>query len=145
MNRELLERELVRDEGKRLIAYRDSVGLWTIGIGHLLGKEERMIEITEAECHALFQADVDAAEMIARGVLLTYSTLDDVRQRVIVNMAFNLGRVRLGGFAKFFAALASGDWNEAGRQMMDSRWATQVGARANRLERMIRTGAAIPT
>ena len=46
---------------------------------------------------------------------------------------FNLGRTRLGKFKKFIGAINEGDWEKASIEMMDSRWAKQVGARAERL------------
>ena len=139
MNEALLEAELRRDEGVRLIAYRDSVGLWTIGIGHLLGPTCRMVEITGEECIALYRYDRGRAEVVARGLLTTFDALDDVRQRALVNMAFNLGG-RLGGFHNFLAAVAAEDWEKAGVQMLASKWAAQVGQRAVRLHKMVTEG-----
>jgi lysozyme len=54
-------------------------------------------------------------------------------------MAFNLGN-RLKGFKKFLSALNMGQWDDAAREMMDSKWATQVGKRAERLRDMVLTG-----
>ncbi len=139
IDRHLLATELARDEGKRLESYLDSLSYWTIGIGHLLGRSRRMLEITEAECSALFDHDVFVAERIAQRVVPGYDALDDVRQRALVNMAFNLGP-KLGDFKATLAAIAAKDWEEAARRMADSRWARQVGARALRLQEMIRTG-----
>jgi len=39
----------------------------------------------------------------------------------------------LGGFKKFLKAMEEGDFQTASVEMMDSRWATQVGDRAKRL------------
>ena len=69
-----------------------------------------------------------------------YTELDCVRQRVIVDMVFNLG---LGGFLRFqktIAALEKHDYCEAAKEMLDSRWASQVGQRAERLAQMMRSG-----
>jgi len=63
--------------------------------------------------------------------------LDGVRQRVLANMCFNLGYPRLSKFVKFIAAMQKGDWKTAGEEMMDSKWATQVGDRAVRLQQMV--------
>ena len=140
MNRTLLEAELVRDEGKRLVAYQDSVGLWTIGVGHLLGKDKRMLQLTESECAALLAWDIERAVTVARTHVPAWDALDDVRQRALVNMAFNLGG-RLGGFRQFLAAVGTQDWEGAATAMVDSLWARQVGARAVRLQHMVRTGS----
>jgi hypothetical protein len=52
-------------------------------------------------------------------------------------MAFNLGRSRMAGFRKMLAAAKRYDWAECSRQMLDSKWARQVGARADRLAAMV--------
>ena len=54
-------------------------------------------------------------------------------------MCFNMGAPRLSGFKKFIAGVNSGDWNTAAVEMMDSRWARQVGDRAIRLKNRILT------
>jgi lysozyme len=59
---------------------------------------------------------------------------------VIINMAFNLGVYRLGKFHKMRQAVYSSDWNRAADEMLDSRWAQQVGERAQRLAQMMREG-----
>lgn len=143
MDRAKLRAELIRDEGMRLEAYTDSVGLWTIGVGHLLGTEKRMVRITPAECEALLSVDIDDALFIARRLAPgAFNNIDDpyatVRERVLVNMAFNLGS-RLGQFKKFLAAVNAHDWTMAAVQMMQSKWAGQVGARATRLRYLLLT------
>jgi lysozyme len=52
---------------------------------------------------------------------------------VLVNMLFNLGRPRLSKFKNFNAKLVEGDYAGAAPEGLDSLWARQVGARANRL------------
>lgn len=140
MNRAALKTELVRDEGLRLAAYKDSLGFWTIGVGHLLGSKPRMSEVTVSEAYALLEDDMDEAETRAKR-FIGDTELDEVRMRAVVNMAFNLG-AKLYDFEGFQAALKAGDWEKAGAEMADSRWATQVGPRALRLRAMIETGVA---
>lgn len=155
MDRDKLKRELIRDEDNRLDAYRDSEGHWTIGVGHYLDDksvaEPRIKRITPAESMAFLDADVKAAIRIATELvpsydrdawgfsILTWNEAEDVRSRALVNMAFNLGN-RLGGFTKFLLAMNQRKWDEAAVEMMDSKWAGQVGDRAKRLRDMIRTG-----
>ena len=52
-------------------------------------------------------------------------------------MCFNLGAPRLSKFHKFIAAINNSEWIEAAVEMMDSRWANQVGARAERLKQIV--------
>lgn len=143
-NLALLKKELINDEGLKLNVYQDSVGLWTIGVGHLLGTERRMMMITEAEAGALLDFDIQIA------LHLAYEYVPDLwadnemkpfgksRARAIVNMAFNLGP-RLKGFVNFLKAVNAKDWPTAAKEMMYSKWATQVGARAERLRNQILT------
>lgn len=138
VDRDKLKQELTRDEGLRLSAYQDSLGYWTIGVGHLLGAHPRMTSITLAESQALFEADINEAEMRARRFAGSVEG-DEVRWRALVNMAFNLGE-GLGEFKRFLGAVNLGDWPKAAIFMMESKWARQVGQRAIRLRNMILTG-----
>ena len=142
----LLKAEMIRDEGMRLDAYPDSLGFWTIGIGHLLGKEKRMTSITAAECDALYAYDIDAAEQIARECVPMFDALPAVRQRALVNMAFNRGdhmRTSTTITPAINAAVASGTpaaWEAVAAAMLSSEWAQQVGIRAKRLAGMLQYG-----
>jgi lysozyme len=69
-----------------------------------------------------------------------FAGLDPVRQMVVVDMLFNLGRVRFGTFKKFQAALALKDYTLAAHEMKDSRWYDQVGRRAVKLQKAMLTG-----
>ena len=59
------------------------------------------------------------------------------RQLALMSMAFNLGAPRLGGFRRMRAAIQSGDWHQAAREALDSRWASQVGTRAGEIADML--------
>ena len=50
---------------------------------------------------------------------------------------FNLGYPRLSKFVKFIDAMQKGDWKKASEEMIDSKWASQVGRRAIRLQQMV--------
>ena len=54
-------------------------------------------------------------------------------KNILSNMHYNLGLTRLLKFKKMWAALEDNDFNTAADEMLDSRWATQVPNRANRL------------
>ena len=70
-----------------------------------------------------------------------WNDLPEDLQRVMANMCFNLGITRLLKFKKFLAAMEDKEWDKAAVEMMDSRWATQVGARATRLkDRVLKQG-----
>jgi lysozyme len=131
----LLE-QLMRDEGVRLFPYVDTVGKITIGVGRNLTDGG----ISRAEAMQLLAADVqNAAAHLDRALPWTQG-LDDVRRSALLNMTFNMGIGRLCDFTKFLAALRVEDWKTARNEMLDSQWAKQVGARAQRLAIQIETG-----
>ena len=59
-------------------------------------------------------------------------------QQILVNMCFNMGAPNLSKFKKFIKAIHDEDWATASVEMLDSRWASQVGDRANRLSDRIK-------
>jgi len=134
--KERLRRMLIVHEGLRLKPYRCPAGYLTIGVGRNL--EAR--GISREEAMVLLENDIAEAEAAARGFFPAFDRLEEPRQAVLVDMAFNLGAVRLGGFRRFRAALERGDFEQAAREMLDSKWAEQVGPRARRLAEMMRRG-----
>lgn len=128
--------ELERDEGLRLKPYKDSVGKLTIGAGRNLDD----VGISEEEARHLLENDVARTVADLDRHLPWWSGLDPVRQRVVINMAFNMGVAGLLGFSKTLAAMKSGDYVGAAYGMLASKWAGQVGERATRLAHMMSTG-----
>ena len=147
---DLLVSELIRDEGLKLRPYRDSLGHWTVGVGHLMSAEAvardiqhnaPIREISTAECDALLAADIAEAERRLTVIFPVWRDLDDVRQRAMLNLTFNLGN-RLSGFQRFLAAMDDSDYQRAANALMSSLWYAQVKTRGPRIVRMIRIGKA---
>lgn len=123
-----LAAELTRDEGLRLKPYVDTVGKLTIGVGRNLTD----VGISETEAQLLLRNDIAAAEQLLDAHIAWWRRLDEDRQRVLVNMAFNLGP-RLLEFKRTLYYVANGDYESAAAAMLESKWAQQVGPRAVRL------------
>jgi len=136
MDREQLIQELKRDEGVVLTLYKCSAGKNTIGVGRNVDDRG----ITEDESDYLLSNDIDLCVKELEGTFPWFQTLSDTRQRVMVNMCFNLGLSRLMGFRKFLAAMEAGEWETAGVEMLDSKWARQVGPRSTRLRDLVLEG-----
>lgn len=134
MNRTRLKAQLVRHEGLRLKPYRDTVGKLTIGVGRNLDD----VGITEDEAGQLLDNDVTRAYHELVRAVPSFGSLDEDRQHVLLDMAFNLGVPRLLEFKKMLAAVESRDFDQAAAEMLDSRWARQVGRRAETLAAMMR-------
>jgi lysozyme len=131
-----LVRELTRDEGLRLKPYRCTAGKLTIGVGRNLDD----VGISQGEAEILLRNDIDrAAEGLDRE-LPWWRNLDEVRQRVMVNMTFNLGIQGLTGFKNTIELVRTGQYLDAAQHMMATKWAKQVGPRAERLALMMRDG-----
>lgn len=126
---------LKRDEGLRLRPYQCTAGKQTIGYGRNI--EDNGIRESEAELMLL--NDVDECKMVLSDRIENWAGLSEVRQGVLVNMMFNLGWPRLSKFKRMIAAVELGQFALASIEMLDSKWAGQVGARANRLSQMMKT------
>lgn len=141
----LLSAELERDEGKVPYAYPDSRGFWTIGIGRLIDKRKGG-RLTEDEIQYLFANDVKEKTADLDRELPWWRSLSPVRQRVLLNMCFNLGigsrnpPSGLLAFKNTLQAVKEGRWGDAANGMLESKWADQVGERADRLAEMMKKG-----
>ena len=124
-----------RHEGLRLKPYRDTEGHLTIGYGRALN----IVGISSDEAEAMLHHDV--ADVVGKlGRFQWFKSLGDVRGAVLIDMTFNLGWLKLLGFAHFLDAIERGDFETAAAEMLDSEWAQQVGTRAEELSTMMKTG-----
>lgn len=135
-DRQKLIQQLRRHEGERLKPYRCTAGKLTIGVGRNL--DDRGISAQESAY--LLSNDIDMAWNELQTRIPWMAGLNDVRQRVLLDMAFNLGTDGLLKFRNTLATIQAGNYQKAGEMMLDSVWAAQVGMRAQRLSRMMQTG-----
>lgn len=131
-----LEEQLERDEGKRNKPYRDSQGKLTIGIGRNLDD----VGLYNDEIYYLLDNDIVHARGGVNRMMPWSATLDEPRRDVLVNMAFNLGVLKLMGFKNTLELVQTGRYDEAADAMLKSLWAKQVGPRAVRLSKQMKTG-----
>lgn len=131
--------QLKRDEGEVLHAYQDHLGYWTIGIGILIDKRKggglRPEESEFVFRNRLRLLDAELADRIP-----WISKLDPARKGVLINMAFQMGVTGLLGFKNTLALIQSGKYQDAAKAMLQSKWATQTPARAQRLSNQMATG-----
>ena len=131
-----LEDQLIDHEGLELKPYRCTAEKLTIGVGRNI--EDR--GISEDEARYLLKNDIKIVEDELLAQKPEVAGLDSVRQRVLVDMGFNLGIPTLMKFQKMWAAIEAEDFRLAADEAMDSRWAKQVGRRAERLCQAMATG-----
>lgn len=156
-SREAFVECLVEHEGYRQFVYQDTLGIDTVGIGRNL--EDRGITKEELDHldipsikavyeHGLEYADAvylacNDIEIVEAELLRHHRCVDELsatRQMVLMDMAFNMGVPRLLKFKKMWAAIHEGDFDEASVQMLDSRWAVQVGTRSEKAAFRMRVG-----
>ena len=143
MNIDKLLATLQQAEGEVLHVYKDSLGYDTIGIGHLIKVSERGMYdggITHEQALEILQADLQPLLTQLPVTFSWFNDLDDVRQRVITEMAFNMGLHGLCQFHNTLKAVEDGRYDDAANGMLASLWASQVKGRASRMAQMMSSG-----
>lgn len=134
--------QLELHEGLRTHAYLDTEGNWTVGVGYnltgrgvyaletLLGRKFRCplseISLSADEARSVLRADIARLDKAIPVYFPKYTALSEVRQRVVLDMAFNMGFKALG-FTQTRKYIEQEKWSEAARELFKSRWARQVG------------------
>lgn len=126
--------QIKKHEGLRTKPYRCSSGKLTIGIGRNLDDNG----ITEVEAMMLYDSDIQLIVQQLNKALPWWTTLSGKRQKVLIDMVFNMGINRFLGFKKMLKHLKAGEYKQASNEMLASVWATQVGTRALTLHKMMR-------
>ncbi len=126
-----------RYEGLSLKPYRCNAGKLTIGFGRNL--EDVGIDVNEAEI--MLSADLQKAEEELKNKVPFYKQLSLVRKGVLLNMAFNLGITGLLKFKNMLSAMERRDYDTAADEMLDSKWAKEVGSKADELAQMMKEDA----
>ena len=145
MTTPFLADDLKHDEGCRLVAYQDTLGVWTIGVGHAHVAEGA--EWTQAECDTQLAADIAHAEALLTANAPWWRGLSHPRQDVMVNLCFNMGwgdgTKGLSSFKTTLRSIETGAYADAAKGLLASRWAVQVHSRATRLAAQMRTGVRV--
>jgi lysozyme len=131
MNR--LVEMLVTHEGIQLFPYKDSVGKLTIGTGRNLDD----MGITAEEAMYLLKNDVRRVIEELEDNLSFWDSLPVRIKEVLIDMCFNLGLTKFLGFKKMLKAFEKGNYGDAIKEMLDSRWAKQVKGRATDLATIV--------
>lgn len=142
---------LVLHEGCRLEPYRCSAGYLTIGVGRnletnpLTAEEKRVCGdyksgITKNAAFFLLRNDIERVEKECSEQIPFWDMLDDERQYALLDMAFNLGISGLLKFKKMLSYLGVGNYRQAAVECLASKYAKDVGQRAERIAKCIETG-----
>lgn len=130
-------------EGVRDEAYKDSLGKWTIGVGHLIGDgsspgEYAGRKLSPQEIDDLFEEDFAKHVRIAEKTP-GWNLANDAGKAAMIDLAFNMGYwwKKWPNTAK---ALSEGNFDAAANGLQDSKWYTQVGRRAPTIVSLMRAG-----
>jgi len=148
--------QLARHEGLRLQAYKDTKGIWTIGIGRNIEhrgfsqgelstlaitptqlENLETLKISKESAYYLLNNDIQQIEKSLQKYGW-FKFLSDVRKDIIINMVFNIGERAFIGFRNFILDIDNARWEEASHEMLRSKWYIDVGKRAKELSEMMR-------
>lgn len=135
--------DLKSDEGCKLHAYPDPLSgaePWTIGYGATGPTITKNTVWTQAMADNDLSMRVGKLTTQLQSALPWFTRLSDLRQDVLVNMAYNLGLVGLLAFHKTLTFASLGHYDNAAEAMLDSKWAHQLPNRSARLAEQMRTG-----
>ena len=155
-DRDELVKMVALHEGIVLNVYQDHLGINTVGIGRNLDDRgitdgellfmNKTIDdvyddgLTEEEAYYLCMNDIAIVEKELLDSKPIVNQLSAVRQMVLVDMAFNMGVPRLRLFKNMWMAIEKVNYPLACSEMLDSKWANQVGKRAVRLSEAMKNG-----
>ena len=133
---DLLE-DLTLEEGYRAHCYTCSAGAHTVAIGRNIDKGAGGLGISKEEAEHLLRNDIDRCiEECER--LDWFHYIGGARQAAIIHLCFWIGFPRLRKFKRMAAAFAVDDYDTAANELLDSKLARDVPARAGRLAEVIR-------
>lgn len=151
---------VTKHEGERLYAYKDSLGIWTIGVGFNIEREgaraamkaagvnpdvvwaaieeakkagqARTAEvITKTKSQKLLEADLQACYADLRTLFADFDAFPEPARAVLVDMRFQLGPTRLRAFKNTLYAFSQRRWKDAAAGIKGSLMYKQVKRRCD--------------
>lgn len=144
MNYDALKAQLAVDEGTRRYRYKDSRGFTTIGRGHNIDADPHYPytladePLTDAQIDSLLNVDIAHAVAALDEYANYWRACPEPVQRVLVGLTFNLGWGGLSKFVDTLEAIHKGAYATAAGHLLSSKYAQQVGARADRYAEVLR-------
>ena len=135
---------IIAHEGIRYTPYKDSLGLWTVGVGHLIGNgktlpPEMNREFSHDEVMAMFDKDYDHHRKAAESIP-GFNKFNATGQAALTDLTFNMGPAWSRGWPNTRKAIGEGNTEGAASGLENSKWYGQVGGRAATIVSMVRAG-----
>lgn len=142
---EEIKKMIKEHEGKRNKPYKDTLGLWTVGYGHLIGDGKSLPadmdrEYSDEEIEKMFEEDY-AAHKAAAEKIPGFNKLNEIGKGALTDLTFNMGGHWYKKWPKFTNNISKGNIEGAAEQLENSKWYTQVGNRAPEIVSMVRAGS----
>ena len=137
---------LNHDEGFSAVPYYDTLGFPTIGIGRKIGNKgdplpnittDRETENNFLEGRIKTLIDSFSTHINTRDI---FPKLSEIRQAVLVCMAYQMGFAGVLQFRQMLAALARNDFDGAANEIINSQLHAQTTKRCEREANMLKTG-----
>lgn len=139
-----VKKMIIHHEGIRYKPYKDSLGLWTVGVGHLIGDGKSLPPeydrtFSHAEVMEMFDKDFEHHKTAAEKIP-GYDKMNDKGEAALIDLTFNMGPAWYKKWPNFTRNLKEGNAEGAAKSLEDSKWYTQVGRRAPTIVSLIRNG-----
>jgi len=143
-DKEIMEM-IKKHEGVRTKPYKDSLGLWTVGVGHLIGDGKTLPpewnrELSMAEVDELFYKDYMSHKKAAMKIP-GFNLVNAKAQGALIDLTFNMGNTWFKKWPNFVKNLSEGNTVGAAASLEDSNWYKQVKGRAVTIVSLIKQGA----
>ena len=131
-------------EGVRNKPYRCPAGLWTVGVGHLIGDGKTLPpewnrEFTMEEIDKIFTEDYSHHKKAAEKIP-AFNKMNSLGQGALIDLTFNMGPAWYKKWPTLMKQLSAGDFSSAADNLKNSTWFKQVKSRGVTIVNMIRNG-----
>lgn len=127
-----VKKMIMQHEGVKLQPYKDSLGLWTVGVGHLIGDGKSLPKeynrtFSKEEVYALFDQDFEHHKNAAMKIP-NFNRLGEKAQAAFIDLTFNMGPGWFRRWPKLVQAMRDFDIRAVIDNLRTSKWAKQVQA-----------------
>ena len=129
-----VRKRLIEHEGIKLKPYHCTAGKLTIGVGRNLDDRG----ISQATATQMLEEDIEIVLDELKRALPFWEKLKWNYKEALVDLAFNMGVPRLMMFRRMLSAIEADEPDKAAEELLDSRYASQVGIRASNIAALLR-------
>jgi lysozyme len=126
MDKQIIKDRLIDFEAMVLQPYKCASGFLSLGVGRNLDANG----ISEEEALYLLNNDIEAVIDKLDKHWKVWRSFPIAAQYVCIDLVFNMGINAWMSFRKTRAYMELGQWEEASKELLNSKYATQVGRRA---------------